>query len=530
MNLARLPRPADLRQLPPRRRGRRPAATRDELARRCATAASASCFQSLQPAAARDGAGECRAAAGLCRRTAAPASRAGARGAGRASGSATARTTARRSFPAASSSASRSPGRWSTTRADPRRRADRRPRQPHRQEIMALLRATSTPSGITIVHRHPRAPTSRPCASGSSSFRDGLVVERPASAAAGARPRAGCGMSSSTASRRARRAARQPAAQRLTMLGIIIGVARGDPRWWRSAPAPASACRPDQEPGLATCHDRSRLAHRRRRASGCGSRHADRGRRRGDLREVPGCAGRGASRPRRRRRSSGGNELADRPSTARRPTFSPPATGRSCTAAASTTDEDARRGKVALLGDRPPRDNLFGAATTRSAQTMRISSVPFIVIGVLAPRARPASARTRTTPSSCRSGPRRRGLGTRQPVGMRVDTLLVQVADGQRCAAPNSTITRAAAPAPPAAARPGRRFLDPATWPRSPQSRQRSTRAHGAAARRHRVGLPARRRHRHHEHHAGLGDRADARDRHPHGRRRPAPRHPAPSS
>ena len=36
------------------------------------------------------------------------------------------------------------------------------------------------------------------------------------------------------------------------------------------------------------------------------------------------------------------------------------------------------------------------------------------------------------------------------------------------------------------------------------------------------------RRHRHHEHHAGLGHRAHPRDRHPHGHRRPPPRHPGP--
>ena len=49
-----------------------------------------------------------------------------------------------------------------------------------------------------------------------------------------------------------------------------------------------------------------------------------------------------------------------------------------------------------------------------------------------------------------------------------------------------------------------------------------------AAARRHRLDLAARGRHRDHEHHAGLGPRADARDRHPQGHRRPRPRHPRP--
>ena len=49
-----------------------------------------------------------------------------------------------------------------------------------------------------------------------------------------------------------------------------------------------------------------------------------------------------------------------------------------------------------------------------------------------------------------------------------------------------------------------------------------------APARRHRLDLAHRRRHRDHEHHAGLGPRADARDRHPQGDRRPRARHPRP--
>ncbi len=46
-----------------------------------------------------------------------------------------------------------------------------------------------------------------------------------------------------------------------------------------------------------------------------------------------------------------------------------------------------------------------------------------------------------------------------------------------------------------------------------------------ARARRHRLDLAGRRRHRHHEHHAGHRHRAHPRDRHPPGTRRQAPRH-----
>ena len=57
---------------------------------------------------------------------------------------------------------------------------------------------------------------------------------------------------------------------------------------------------------------------------------------------------------------------------------------------------------------------------------------------------------------------------------------------------------------------------------------QRDQRHADPAARRHRLDLADRRRHRDHEHHAGVGPRADPRDRHPQGRRRAAPRHPRP--
>ena len=55
---------------------------------------------------------------------------------------------------------------------------------------------------------------------------------------------------------------------------------------------------------------------------------------------------------------------------------------------------------------------------------------------------------------------------------------------------------------------------------RHADARRTETMTH--AARLDRAGLAARRRHRRHEHHAGVGHRADARDRHPHGRRRAA--------
>ena len=56
----------------------------------------------------------------------------------------------------------------------------------------------------------------------------------------------------------------------------------------------------------------------------------------------------------------------------------------------------------------------------------------------------------------------------------------------------------------------------------------RRLRSFTLAARRHCRRDPARRRHRHHEHHAGLGHRAHARDRHPKSSRGNAPEYPHP--
>ena len=86
-------------------------------------------------------------------------------------------------------------------------------------------------------------------------------------------------------------------------------------------------------------------------------------------------------------------------------------------------------------------------------------------------------------------------------------------------------VTRAPPRAPPHRARRRRRLLDP--QPR--RDRRRAAGGHrddDHAARERRRGVAARRRHRHHEHHAGERHRADARDRHAHGGRREAARHP----
>ena len=125
------------------------------------------------------------------------------------------------------------------------------------------------------------------------------------------------------------------------------------------------------------------------------------------------------------------------------------------------------------------------------------------------------------------SGPCGRGCSGPALSAAAIDTLLVRVrrrpVDEPRRR--RTSDPRAPAPAPPPPGRPGGRLPDQEPR-RGAAAQEDSAQALPTLRRRRGLGLAPGRRHRHHEHHARLGDRADARDRHPHGRRRPRPRHP----
>ena len=110
----RLPRHADVRHLPPQRRGRSATLDDDELAAHPQPGDRLR-LPDVQPAGAHVGARERRAAADLRRRAAPGARTAGRRRCWRGSGSPTACTTSPTSSPAASGSAWRSRARWSTS-------------------------------------------------------------------------------------------------------------------------------------------------------------------------------------------------------------------------------------------------------------------------------------------------------------------------------------------------------------------------------------------------------------------------------
>ena len=185
------------------------------------------------------------------------------------------------------------------------------------------------------------------------------------------------------------------------------------------------------------------------------------------------------------------------------------------------SDSDVRAAaKVCLLGS-TVADSLFDGQDP-VGQTVRIKNFPFRVVGVLETQGRQHDG----------TGP-----------GRRRDRAL-----HDRDAAPEGDRRRSTCSWP-----------RPCLRPRWPRRRSRSRRSCGSAtgssrgqdsdfhdplaagdradggrdlahalgaARLRGVDLAPRRRDRHHEHHAGLGDGADAGDRHPHGDRREGPRHP----
>ena len=146
---------------------------------------------------------QCRTADDLCRRGPQAAHAQGRRRTRAAWALPSACTTGRRSFPAASSSASRSPGRWSTRRGPARRRADRRARQRTSLELMAPVPSSST----------AKAPRS------SSSRMNRTSRATPRASSASGRPRA---------ERRA--AAARPTPRRTAQTGETCRRIRGAPR------------------------------------------------------------------------------------------------------------------------------------------------------------------------------------------------------------------------------------------------------------------------------------------------------------
>ena len=191
------------------------------------------------------------------------------------------------------------------------------------------------------------------------------------------------------------------------------------------------------------------------------------------------------------------------------------------------TEAELRAGaKVAILGATTARE-LFGSAAALGQQ-IRVMNVPFTVIGLLSVKGQSGWGSdqddTALVPISTA---RRRLFGAEQTVPDNLRQIMVEIVigrgDGRGAGRDRDFAARAAA----RARRCARRF------PRARHGRlhphaHRDAKHSERAARRHRRDFAGGGRHRHYEHHAGVGDRAHAGDRPAHGGRRAAARYSLP--
>ena len=220
----------------------------------------------------------------------------------------------------------------------------------------------------------------------------------------------------------------------------------------------------------------------------------------------------------RRRRDEHDDHLGRRHERRLRP-VRPTTSGR----ARFLTDAAVDHGAAGRRPRRDDRERPRPRRRRRSAPTIRIGGLPFEVIGILQPKGGAGF----NNPDDQVLVPAGRGPASTSSAATRVRTIGVSVADrrpddgGDDRDHGRSFATATSSPRPT----PRTSSLQP-----DPAARRRVVDQRDAhpAARRDRLDLADRRRHRDHEHHAGLGPRADPRDRHPQGRRRPRPRHPRP--
>ena len=175
----------------------------------------------------------------------------------------------------------------------------------------------------------------------------------------------------------------------------------------------------------------------------------------------------------------------------------------------------------------PPSQRISARIAAESAvgYMVRIGGIQFEVIGVLAPKGGAVDSTTRTIRCSFRSTPAASACSTR-PNLQSINVLAASEAQIPQAMTEIESILR-------------RQHRLPSGRDDDFEIRNQADFLNALAAddagvrppaRRHRGGQPARRRHRHHEHHARLGHRAHARDRHPQGDRRDAAQHPRCSS
>ena len=191
------------------------------------------------------------------------------------------------------------------------------------------------------------------------------------------------------------------------------------------------------------------------------------------------------------------------------------------------TEAELRAGaKVVILGATTARE-LFGSAAALGEQ-IRIMNVPFTVIGLLSVKGQSGWGSDQDDTALVPIIDRRRRLfGAEQTVPDNLRQIMVEMSSAEEmddAQAEIETLLRERR-----RVREGTpddfRVRDMADFIRTRTETQSISER---AARRHRRHLAGGGRHRHHEYHAGVGDRAHAGDRLAHGGRRAPPRHSLP--
>ena len=187
----------------------------------------------------------------------------------------------------------------------------------------------------------------------------------------------------------------------------------------------------------------------------------------------------------------------------------------------TTADVDAAA-KVALLG-KTVADNLFNGEDP-VGKVIRIKNVPFTVTGTLVPKGQSPTGQDQDDVILLPiSSAKKKVIGSSQANAASVGQIMVQARDGMTAAALEQ-MTDIAAPASSHSGLPGRR-LQRSRYDRSLQSSGKLGERDVDSAGGHRVGVAGRRRHRHHEYHAGVGHRTHQGNRTAPGRRRQNQRH-----
>ena len=186
------------------------------------------------------------------------------------------------------------------------------------------------------------------------------------------------------------------------------------------------------------------------------------------------------------------------------------------------SDSDVRSATRVLLMGQTVARNLFGDENP-VGKMVRVKNSPFLVLGILASKGQSLDGRDQDDTVFVPITTAQRQLFGNQFPGM-VRFIMVKAKSAEVMDRAEQSMNELLRTRHRIHRRTRRRFYGPQPH-RSSASRCRHHQGNVDDARRHRVGIAAGRRYRHHEYHAGFGHRKNPRNRHPHGDRRKTARY-----